>query len=255
MGDYDVLYEPKVISSGWDHICFTNNKSIKKKPGSVWTIKYVSDKKLSDEKLARKVKMKYWEFLKGYDINIWIDANIQIKHNLNAFMAGKNDSFYIMNHPDRITALDEVNFCVNRDKDKSNILHKQMQDYIADGFPDKDGLCASGLIIRRHNVSIMNLMIEWFNQVKKYSHRDQISFNYSAWKVGFTGINYIPFTTINSHFTKRSHKKKMNEQLKSITDEFKKNMDYFSSSNSMDGVALVYCNREGMSKIFVDYKP
>jgi hypothetical protein len=50
-------------------------------------------------------------------------------------------------------------------------------------FPDKYGLLESCLIIRKHNdKNCINIMDKWFNEIKNYSHRDQLSFNYIIWK-------------------------------------------------------------------------
>ena len=249
MGDYDTLMEPKVITKGWDYICITNNKKIKEKSGSVWKVFYTEDRKLSDSKLARKCKMLFWEMsvlkFRRYSVNIWHDANIQINCDLNKFIEKRNDDFYIMSHPDRVNALDEVNFCIKRKKSDERIIQKQMQQYIKDGFPDNIGLCASGLMIRRDTPAVRRLMKLWFDQVLKYSERDQVSFNYALWKRP-TQVNYIPFNTIITKFIKRAHKKLFEERKKAIEQDIEKILIGFindhkilnlsiSPFNSLDG--------------------
>ena len=53
-------------------------------------------------------------------------------------------------------------------------------------FPDNSGLSENSLIIRKHNdIKCIIFMEKWFNEIKKYSHRDQLSFNYIFWKTGY----------------------------------------------------------------------
>ena len=63
IGDYDNLYTPKIVTEGWDYICFTDNKKLK---SDFWTIKYVPKKRFSKEKyiLMKTVKCSHICILK-----------------------------------------------------------------------------------------------------------------------------------------------------------------------------------------------
>lgn len=241
MGDYDVLMEPKIITKGWDYLCFTNNKKLKANPNSVWKIYQVEDKKLPDSKLARKVKMLFFDVsvlkFKRYRINIWHDANIQINCDLNKFIEGRNDNLYIMQHPDRLNVIDEVNFCVKKNKDDENLLFSQHQHYISKGYEDNNGLCASGIIIRRDVPSVRRLMIAWFKEVLKYSHRDQVAFNFVVWKSNIH-INYISFSILKNEFFKRLHKHVFDDKMDKIYTEIKGMIIYFMNENNFSKVVI-----------------
>lgn len=241
MGDYDTLTEPVVITKGWDYICLTNNHALKVNSNSIWQVFPIVDKKLSDVKLARKCKMLFWNIgplkYRRYDINIWHDANIQINCDLNEFTEDMNDYLYILNHPERFNILDEVNFCVSKDKGDKNVLFRQMQHYISDGFPDKEGLCGSGLIVRRDTPNVRRLMHKWFDEIKKYSSRDQVSFNYVLWKYPIP-INYIPFNTINTKFIKRFHNRAFIFRINKLQNEIQKMIFQFKEENKFDQVFL-----------------
>ena len=66
------------------------------------------------------------------------------------------------------------------------------------------------LIVRKHNEKeCVYLMEQWWEQIKNYSHRDQLSFNYVLWKTGkkiiFSGFNNVLYhinflSFINSSF-------------------------------------------------------
>ena len=49
--------------------------------------------------------------------------------------------------------------------------------YKKEKFPDNNGLIEGCLIIRKHNEKeVINQMENWFEEIEKYSHRDQLSF-------------------------------------------------------------------------------
>ena len=58
----------------------------------------------------------------------------------------------------------------------------------------------SNIIIRKHNErECIELMEEWWKEIKTNSHRDQLSFNYVLWKTG-KRIKYIPKIYLNNYF-------------------------------------------------------
>lgn len=70
----------------------------------------------------------------------------------------------------------------------TNIIKER---YKKEKFPDDNGLIESCLMIRKHNENdSIYLMNKWYEEIKNYSHRDQLSFNYIMWKTGIK-IKYI----------------------------------------------------------------
>jgi len=52
-------------------------------------------------------------------------------------------------------------------------------------------LICGGVIIRKHNESdCIKAMEDWWSEIKYHSKRDQLSFNYVAWKNDFK-FNYL----------------------------------------------------------------
>ena len=43
-------------------------------------------------------------------------------------------------------------------------------------------------------------MNDWFNEIKHYSHRDQLSFNYILWKQNNKNVKYISKRIIEKYF-------------------------------------------------------
>ena len=76
-------------------------------------------------------------------------------------------------------------------KDNMNIIHSQVERYRKDGYPENNGLARTTVIFRRHNEDdIVQNSEDCWVEIKYGSKRDQISFNYVAWK------NNLNFTYI-----------------------------------------------------------
>lgn len=193
LNDYDKLIEPFIVSKGIDYICFTNTEIVSKN----WKcIKINLDKDLTISKNCRKYKILPHLFLKDYDLSIWIDGNILIKDNLYSFINTYiQNKITVFNHNstiDKRNCIYEEYKAINKlKKDKSGLASIQIFKYRSENYPENNGLLCSGILIRKHNdKEIIKLMEEWWNEVKNFSHRDQLSFNYVVWKNKLE-INYI----------------------------------------------------------------
>ena len=86
-----------------------------------------------------------------------------------------------------------------------------MKRYKDEGFPANYGLVQTNVMIRKHNEQYSkDLMEKWWEELKDYSHMDQLSFNYALWKIGNNGFKYLIKTTCNSRVFNwiKAHKKK-----------------------------------------------
>ena len=214
MGTYDTLKTPIVISSDWDYICYTNNPKLKSK---IWEIRFVNHKKLHDARLARKIWILNHKYADGYDVSISIGAQIQPLCDLDVFL----DKFLpiddkidmsIARHPNRKCIYHEAQQCLRQIRDIPNTIIEQMNFYKQEGFPKNNGLVATGVIIRKHNRPNVEKHCEkWWEQVRKWSFRDQLSFNYILWKYNLVNIQYFSFDVIRRKgncFKKYTHKGK-----------------------------------------------
>ena len=66
-----------------------------------------------------------------------------------------------------------------------------MERYFMVGYPQNNGLITGMVILRRHNEKdCIETMEDWWTEIKYNSKRDQLSFNYCAWKNDLK-FNYI----------------------------------------------------------------
>lgn len=176
LGDYQ-LNEPEYINSDWDHICFTNWKHNSKN----WSIIQI-DECNNLRKKAREIKIRYDRFL-DFDICLYFDAKFTIKCDLNNFVEENlKANIAVMKHNKRSCAYDEAKFCINLGIDNKDIITKQILSYQNDGFPVGFGLYGTGILIRKNSPEVIKFMKMWYDEIKKHSCRDQISFSYVLWK-------------------------------------------------------------------------
>lgn len=184
-GNYDNLKHPYIISQNIDYICFTDNMQIQ---GGIWKLIPIPNelKYLNNVKKQRIIKICPHRYLKDYNISIWVDGNIQIKNDLNKFVAqyDLNENFlYTRIHPFRNCIYDEAEACVKMNKDTNFNIQQQIQKYKDDGYPAHIGMVETGILLRKHNnIKCQLLCNNWATELLKYSHRDQLSFNYVCWK-------------------------------------------------------------------------
>jgi len=130
-----------------------------------------------------KIMPYFWH---EHDISLWVDSNIKMSNGFDADEALEwmGDADMLMVEHGRDCIYDEARACIERKKDSPKVIMKQIKHYESEGYPTNEGLFATGFMMRRHNDRVHELMMEWWNQVAEYSHRDQLSFNYALWKTG-----------------------------------------------------------------------
>jgi hypothetical protein len=115
-----------------------------------------------------------------------VDGNIQVIGNINEFISNNLINYFaIAKHPDRKCIYDESNAVILLNKDKSDVVNEQMSQYMKMGYPKDNGLVQSGIIIRNNNQYSREIGELWWDQIYKYSKRDQLSFNYVIWNKEF----------------------------------------------------------------------
>ena len=203
-GGYDNILEPTVVTPGVDYICFTDNPNMKTK---TWKLVPIPNELLSYSKVKqqRGVKILAHRYLSGYDISIWVDGAVIVRGNIKEYLGTldlKNYSVFIPEHPARKCIYKEKDACVKIKKIKGDeiaLADRQMKRYKDEKFPENFGLVQTNVMIRRHNDQYSkDLMEKWWSELKDYSHRDQLSFNYALWKQGSKKFKYLIKTTCNS---------------------------------------------------------
>ena len=211
-GDYDDLIELQKFE-GWDYVCFTDQKSLK---SDVWKIVEISDDKNSPNILNRMYKWLPHRYLNDYEVSLYIDSNVEFFKNPDYFLdTYLNEHLLAIPHHPTNCIYKESNGCVYLGKSKSKDTLNQMEAYFKDGFPENFGLSENCIIFRIHNnQKVIELMENVWNNLLTYNtKRDQLSFMYEIWKVGFKSYTLMNRIDTYDFFTRQTHKYKSNRSL------------------------------------------
>lgn len=221
-GGYDTLIDPKFVTDGFDYVCFTDNDNME---SDIWKIRPLPKEtdNLSQVKKQRYVKINAHKVLPEYELSIWVDGNVTVKGDLNEFVDKfiKSDcSIYVPKHPSRDCIYSESNAVISIRKDTKENVMPQIDRYKEEGLPKHYGLLQSNIMLRKHNEEgCIRFMEQWFEELKNGSHRDQLSFNYVAWKNDDIKIFYLDKMIYKSQWFNwvSGHKKGGNKSIKSVT--------------------------------------
>jgi len=238
-GGYDELKEPQFIPDGWDFVCFTD-ADLK---SEVWEIVKTNTFYNDNTRNAKQFKVLPHRHLSKYDCSIFIDGNMTIRNNPDELISDYLSSHSIAFFDHGKNTLDPRN-CIYDEaetifefgrrngnyKDNPELIKAQMERYISEGYPKNNGLITGMVILRRHNEKdCIKVMEDWWTEIKYNSRRDQLSFNYVAWK-NKTNFNYLSgdsrdnkwFVSLGKHTGKN---KKAKEEYEPISLDYFMNME------------------------------
>ncbi len=203
IGGYDDLFEPDFKPEGWDFVCFTD-RDLK---SNTWDIQKVLPLYKDNTRTARKYKLLPHRWFPNYKYSCWIDGNAKVRNNINELLSKLDDCNMATNdhaktlldprdcvymEAEAILYFGKLNMSKNPQKglrnykDNPEIIKRQINRYFNEGYPRNNGLLSSMVLLRRHNEKdCIKTMEEWWTEMKHNSKRDQLSFNYVAWKNDF----------------------------------------------------------------------
>jgi hypothetical protein len=194
-GNYDgLIRQPKIPDV--EYHCFTD-RPIK---AHGWRIHRIDPPYSDPTRSARRIKILVHEYLPQYDYSLWIDGNYCItgdilsllnqqlsEHDMAVF---DHNSTTIDNRDcvyEEYQAIFDMGQRTGKFKDDPEVMKKQIERYRLEGYPPHNGLIFSAVLLRRHHApDVVKTMNRWWNEIENGSRRDQLSFNYSAWKENFT---------------------------------------------------------------------
>lgn len=205
-GGYDELHENQLQMDGVDYICFTDS-DIKSK---TWNIIKSTPIYKDPNRNAKKYKILPHRYLSEYDYSIWIDGNILIVNDIRELVTKNN--YQVFDHNQTILdprdcIYDEYDAIIQLGnnnggnyKDNPQLMYNQVKRYLDNGYPKHNGLATNPIILRNHNDSdVIKTMEDWWLEIKHNSRRDQLSFNYIAWKNKFNFV-YLEGDSRKNHY-------------------------------------------------------
>jgi len=189
INDYDELLP---IETKHRAICFTDLQM----SSDSWEVVKITP----TQKIQKKIKICPQLFLPPHARNVWIDGNL-FPFDIDELIKDKN-GFWLMSHPNRNCIYQEAVRCLEVKKDTPQNILPQIDKYRHENYPANNGMVTASVLIRDHsdpNIAFSNL---WWDEVRQHSSRDQLSFNYAAWKLD---LQYNTFPYLDG-FVKLRHK-------------------------------------------------
>lgn len=186
-GGYDKLWQPQRLSDGWQYRVYTD----KPIDGGRWK---VIQQPLPYGAAKNSKYIKITHSMEHFDNILWIDGCVEIMGDLNEFIKELPEGDIIVgSHPINRTLEKELQACIIMNKDDIDVMTKQVEEY--GDFPILD-FPQNTIILRRKNISATDL---WWNEVKKKSKRDQLSFNWAMYKTNQEYSTY-PWSLAEKYF-------------------------------------------------------
>lgn len=211
-GGYDALRDPEVVPSDCDFICFTDTPQRSK----IWQMRIVSPLMPNDlTRSNRHIKILPHKYLSEYEYSVYVDGTFLVRGNINELCDNylSQSNMAAFKHGDRNCIYDEAAAIIKeceeggRCRDNPEVIKKQMAKYKAEGYPAKNSLIGSGVLLRRHNApDVIKTMELWWKEERVQSKRDQLSFNYAAWKNDFSFTVLPGILKDNPYFHHQRHR-------------------------------------------------
>jgi O-antigen biosynthesis protein len=179
---YDSLPQPRTHSTDVDYVCFTERQI--EKPG-VWELRSLDYFHQVPRRMARYAKLHPHRYFPDYDWSLWVDGRI-VPHidplQLLSDNEGKGELFAFY-HPERNNPFEESEEVIRLNLDQRATVVEQMARYHSIGLDRSTALHETGVLLRRHNSpKVIDQSRIWWTEIERGSTRDQLSFDYSAWR-------------------------------------------------------------------------
>ena len=195
-GGYDTIPVHKFVNPEWEYVLFTDNAGlIERGYFEHWKVRPLAYNKSTNVKNARWHKVNAHILFPDHDVSLWLDGNIAV-NNRNIFdkiekLVADGVLISIPLHPQRNCIYDEANTIKKLHIDLDKTVDRQMGILKKDNYPANNGLAETNVMFRQHN-KIKPLLDLWWSFIRDYSKRDQLSYNYCAWKCGIQTVPLYP---------------------------------------------------------------
>jgi hypothetical protein len=189
IGKKDNLKEPKATFAGIEYVYFSDTKDDYE--SDIWDFRDAPRKFDTCVMDAKWYKMHPHLLFPG-ETTIWVDS-LYVPMCRNPTVLSKLDDLVLWSHGERDCLYDEAALCSRNVTNRPHI-EEQVAEYKAQQMPEHYGLFEANVLIRQPSLSLFNEL--WWEQIQKFSIRDQISLPYVLWK---HNISYTVLPGLRKH--------------------------------------------------------
>jgi hypothetical protein len=179
-GKYEQLNEVQNVGDGTvPFICFTDDETL---TSTVWDVRVVRPLFAMDlQRSQRDIKIRGAVALEKFDRTLYIDNSVSLKATPNQILdewLSEHDVALPL-HSFHFTVLDEFLAVISYGFDDPARVYEQMDHYVEiarEVFDQRPTW--NGMIARRNTPEVRSTMQRWFDEVLRYSRRDQLSSNF-----------------------------------------------------------------------------
>lgn len=186
---YDVPKAPILVNETLDYILYTDAEE---RFDSVWKYKKIKEiENTPGSNFAnRYYKFNPFSLFPDYDYSIYVDGNVQVVSDVTGLYSIANESplgIAMHKHFSKSCAYKDAKWCELNKRGKLTAIKEQVRRYRKEGFPEEYGLCeATIIVVDLHSPVAKKIMNVWWQEFcRTESGRDQISFPYVLWKMGY----------------------------------------------------------------------
>jgi len=184
-GDKDILVDPEITFRNCFYLAFVDKVNHEL---NVWNqVKnhdYSNIDSLKHRRNAKVAKILMTRFFMNEAIEyiIWHDGTHQLAVDPEEIIKEYGDAdMYVFKHAQRRCLYQEANEIINVKLDNPDLVKQQLNFYQSVGMPPYYGLYEMGCYIRKVNQNTIDFGLAWFEQLCKFSSRDQVSFPFVLW--------------------------------------------------------------------------
>jgi len=184
-GNRDKLNSPIIVHKNVDYFAFVDEIKNEVSPWKqIKMFNFTNDDKFLHRRNAKIYKIMPEFFIPGYDYYFWVDATHDVFVEPEKIIKDwlKDSDIAVFKHKDRKCSYEEASEIIKLGYDHTNNIINQTKEYKKQGFPQDFGLFELPVIVRRNSFEISNLNLMWWEQICRFSSRDQISFPFCLWK-------------------------------------------------------------------------
>lgn len=176
---YDILKPPEVLDTRFDYVAYTDDDA---SGYGIFDIRPLPMGRLDDGRAIRYVKTHPHVLFKDYEVVVWIDASLMVVGDIFPLVkeflnSGKAIGSGV--HPLRKNIYEELEANRELGKEKYKTMKKQVDYYRSQGFQHSDLAENTLLMFNLKHPKLAPTLETWWQQILKFSRRDQLSFNYA----------------------------------------------------------------------------
>lgn len=185
----------------------------------LWRVVVVRNLPFADQRKNGKIpKMLGHRLFPNAQFSIWTDSKSQFRRDpmgvLEALLWKRGSDFAISEHGARSCVYKEAVAIVQKHKASPEEVAIQLDAYRLEGMPENlrisghKALAEASVIVREHTPATNLFMCVWFNEVMRFTARDQLSFPYVLHRLHILQLNMFPVCTRKSLVNSMGHARK-----------------------------------------------